>query len=199
MSRMENIAREELLAGVSLREQAARDLSAPLTQAAEAIAKAIRSGGKLLICGNGGSAADAQHYATELVARLYQRERPAMPAIALTTDTSLLTALANDYGFERVFARQVEALGRKGDVLLGISTSGNSANVLAAIQEARARGMQVIVFVGTGGKMAEVSDVVLSVPSQNTMRIQEIHLALGHVLCRLIEEMVFPLGKDALA
>jgi D-sedoheptulose 7-phosphate isomerase len=160
------------------------------------IAEAIRNGGKVLFCGNGGSAADAQHYATELVARLYQRERPAMAAIALTTDTSALTALANDYGFEKVFSRQVEALGKKGDVLVGLSTSGNSANVLQAIIEAKNRGLQIISFLGKGGKMAECSDLVLSVPSDNTMRIQEIHLALGHVLCKLVEEMVFPTEED---
>jgi D-sedoheptulose 7-phosphate isomerase len=192
MNSMAEIARQELLDGVPLREQAAQELSAPLARAAEVIAHALQGGGKLLICGNGGSAADAQHYATELVARLYQRERPAMAAIALTTDTSALTALANDYGFERVFSRQVEALGRPGDVLLGLSTSGNSANVLSAMTEAKKRGMQVVVFVGQGGQMAAAADVVLSVPSANTMRVQEIHLALGHVLCKLVEEMVYP-------
>jgi len=189
----EAIARQELEAGVELRAQAARELAAPLARAAEMIASTLRSGGKLLICGNGGSAADAQHYATELVARLYQRERPAMAAIALTTDTSALTALANDYGFERVFARQVEALGRTGDVLLGLSTSGNSPNVVRAIEEARRRGMKVVIFTGDGGGvMSRDADEVLAVPSQNTMRIQEIHLALGHTLCKLIEELVFP-------
>jgi len=189
----EAIARQELEAGVELRAQAARELAAPLARAAEMIASTLRSGGKLLICGNGGSAADAQHYATELVARLYQRERPAMAAIALTTDTSALTALANDYGFERVFARQVEALGRTGDVLLGLSTSGNSPNVVRAIEEARRRGMKVVIFTGEGGGvMSRDADEVLAVPSQNTMRIQEIHLALGHTLCKLIEELVFP-------
>lgn len=192
MERFEALAREELQAGVALREQASRDLAAPLAAAARLIADAIKAGGKLLICGNGGSAADAQHYATELVARLYQRERPAMAAVALTTDTSALTALANDYGFEKVFSRQVEALGRAGDVLLGLSTSGNSPNVVEAITQARSLGMKVVSFTGAGGKMAALSDVVLSVPSQNTMRIQEIHLALGHTLCKLIEEMVFP-------
>jgi D-sedoheptulose 7-phosphate isomerase len=191
------IARQELLDGIALREQAARDLAAPLADAAEMIASALRGGHKLLICGNGGSAADAQHYATELVARLYQRERPAMAALALTTDTSALTALANDYGFERVFSRQVEALGQAGDVLLGLSTSGNSANVVAAIAEAKRRGMKVVVFIGAGGAMAGVADVVLSVPSPNTMRIQEIHLALGHILCKLVEELVFPSEAQA--
>ncbi len=192
MTSMAEIARQELQDGVALREWAAKELAAPVAQAAELIAQALRAGGKLLICGNGGSAADAQHYATELVARLYQRERPAMAAIALTTDTSALTALANDYGFERVFSRQVEALGRPGDVLLGLSTSGNSPNVLAAMAEAKARGMKTVVFVGEGGKMAQSADVVLSVPSKNTMRIQEIHLALGHILCKLVEESVHP-------
>ncbi|NTV53469.1 MAG: D-sedoheptulose 7-phosphate isomerase [Candidatus Firestonebacteria bacterium] len=192
MDAMVQIARQELLDGVVLRERAAQELAAPLAQAAEVIARSLQAGGKLLICGNGGSAADAQHYATELVARLYQRERPAMAAVALTTDTSALTALANDYGFERVFSRQVEALGRPGDVLLGLSTSGNSANVLAAMAEAKKRGMRVVVFVGQGGQMASLADVALSVPSANTMRVQEIHLALGHVLCKLVEEMVYP-------
>lgn len=188
----EEVARQELLDGVALRERAARELAAPLARAAQVIADALRAGGKLLLCGNGGSAADAQHYATELVARLYQRERPAMAAIALTTDTSALTALANDYGFDRVFARQVEALGRPGDVLLGLSTSGNSPNVLRAMEQARVQGMKIVVFTGEGGAMAPAADVALSVPASNTMRIQEIHLALGHTLCKLIEEMVFP-------
>jgi len=197
MASMSEIARHELLDGVALRERAAQELSAPLAQAAEMIAHALQAGGKLLICGNGGSAADAQHYATELVARLYQRERPAMAAIALTTDTSALTALANDYGFERVFSRQVEALGRAGDVLLGLSTSGNSANVLAAMAEAKKLGMRVVVFTGQGGKMVPLADIALCVPSANTMRVQEIHLALGHVLCKLVEEMVYPAGKNS--
>ncbi|MCD4813855.1 D-sedoheptulose 7-phosphate isomerase [bacterium] len=192
MSAMEELARQELIAGIALREKAAEVLPKPLTQAAFLISEAIKTGHKLLICGNGGSAADAQHYATELVARLYQRERPAIAAIALTTDTSALTAIANDYGFENVFKRQVEALGQPGDVLLGLSTSGNSANVIGAMQAARQKQMKVVSFVGEGGKMNELSDVVLSVPSSNTMRVQEIHLAMGHILCKLIETMVFP-------
>ena len=194
MTDMIDLAREELYAGVALREQAARELAEPIAAAGRIIARAIRSGGKILICGNGGSAADAQHFATEMVARLFQRERPAIAALALTTDTSVLTAVANDYGFERVFARQVEALGRKEDVLWGISTSGNSSNVIAAMEEARQREMSIVVFTGQGGKMADMADVVLSVPSANTMRIQEIHLALGHVLCKLVEEMLFPVS-----
>lgn len=196
MNQIEELARLEFINGVALREQAAKELPAPLTEAAVLISNAIKQGGKLLICGNGGSAADAQHYATELVARLYKRERPAMAAVALTTDTSALTALANDYGFDRVFARQVEALGKPGDVLLGLSTSGNSANVIEAINMAREKEMKVVSFTGQGGKMAERSDIVCSVPSDNTMRIQEIHLTCGHILCKLIEEMVYPASQE---
>lgn len=191
MSQWHDLVKEELQAGIALRQQSL-NLAEPLVRAAELIVASLKQGGKLLICGNGGSAADAQHYATELVARLYKRERPAMAAIALTTDTSALTALANDYGFEKVFSRQVEALGRPGDVLLGLSTSGNSANVLAAMAEAKQRQMKTVVFTGEGGKMAKQADVAVSVASANTMRIQEVHLALGHILCRLIEEQMFP-------
>lgn len=196
MSRWVELAKEELQAGIALRQQSL-NLAEPLVKAAELITASLKQGGKLLICGNGGSAADAQHYATELVARLYKRERPAMAAIALTTDTSALTALANDYGFEKVFSRQVEALGRPGDVLLGLSTSGNSANVLAAMAEAHRLKLKVVVFTGEGGKMAREADVAVSVASANTMRIQEVHLALGHILCRLIEEQMFPLEGPA--
>ena len=193
----QRIAREELAAGVEIRRWAAEHLAAPVAAAAEVIAGALKQGGKLLLCGNGGSAADAQHYATELVARLYRRERPAMAAVALTTDTSALTALANDYGFERVFARQVEALGRPGDVLLGLSTSGDSPNVVRAAEEARRRGMRIVAFTGAGGgRLGAAADVVLAVDSANTMRIQEIHLALGHVLCKLVETLVFPPDKE---
>jgi D-sedoheptulose 7-phosphate isomerase len=191
------LARQEILEGISLREQAAKELSAPLVKAAEIISQALRQGGKLLICGNGGSAADSQHYATELVARLYKRERPAMAAIALTTDTSALTALANDYGFDHVFSRQVQALGRPGDVLLGLSTSGTSTNVVKAMQEAKRIGMTCVAFTGQGGgSMGVLAEVTLMVPSSNTMRIQEIHLTLGHVLCKLIEELVFPSSNE---
>lgn len=191
MSRWHDLVKEELQAGITLRQQSL-NLAEPLVRAAELIVASLKQGGKLLICGNGGSAADAQHYATELVARLYKRERPAMAAIALTTDTSALTAISNDYGFEKVFSRQVEALGKPGDILFGLSTSGNSANVLAAMAEAKRRQMKTVVFTGEGGKMAQQADVAVSVPSANTMRIQEVQLALGHILCRLIEEQMFP-------
>jgi D-sedoheptulose 7-phosphate isomerase len=163
-----------------------------ITTAAQAIAEAFRAGGKLLICGNGGSAADCQHMAAEFVSRLTRDfERPGLPAIALTTDTSFLTAFANDCGFEGVFARQVQALGRPGDVLLGISTSGNSANVIQAVELARATGVRTVSLTGAGGRLAKLADVAISVPSDDTQHIQEAHLAIEHLLCMLVERALF--------
>jgi D-sedoheptulose 7-phosphate isomerase len=153
----------------------------------EAWEKAVRSGGKLLFFGNGGSAADAQHIATELVVRLVSH-RPSIAAIALTTDTSLLTAAGNDYGFESIFARQIEGLGRPGDLAIGISTSGNSANVVRALQEARDRGIDTAAFTGgSGGNAAAIAAHALIVPSAVTARIQEMHITLGHMLCGALE------------
>jgi D-sedoheptulose 7-phosphate isomerase len=150
--------------------------------------EAVRGGGKILFFGNGGSAADAQHLATELSIR-YARDRAPIAAIALTTDTSALTAAGNDLGFERIFARQVEALGRKGDVAIGISTSGNSANVLAGLRAARAAGIVTVGLSGRdGGAMHDVCDVLLIVPSQTTARIQEMHITLGQMLCGALEQ-----------
>lgn len=149
---------------------------------------AIGAGHKILFCGNGGSAADSQHWAAEVVGR-FQKERAGMPAIALTTDTSILTAIGNDYGYERIFARQVEALGQAGDVLVALSTSGNSPNVLAAIGVAKARGMKVVGFTAQGGgAMAELCDVLLAVPTKVTARAQEIHEIMGHIMCEILEE-----------
>jgi len=158
-----------------------------IRNAAELISSTFSSGGKVLICGNGGSAADAQHIAAEFVGR-YETERIALPAIALTTDTSALTALANDYDFERIFARQVEALGREGDCLIAISTSGNSPNVLAAVMAARSLGIKIIGFTGAHGKrLAGLSDIAIMVPSERTARIQEGHITAGHIICELID------------
>lgn len=155
---------------------------------ADAYTTALRAGGTLFFAGNGGSAADAQHIATEYVVR-YQSNRPALRAVALTTDTSLLTACANDMGFDEVFARQVEALARAGDVLSLHSTSGESPNVVRAAQSARGRGVRVVAFLGkSGGQLKELADVVLLVPSDDTARIQEIHLAVEHLICSMVEE-----------
>jgi D-sedoheptulose 7-phosphate isomerase len=154
---------------------------------ARAMASTLHSGGKILWCGNGGSAADSQHMAAEIVGR-FRRERRGLPAIALTTDTSILTAIGNDYGFEMVFARQVEALGAPGDVLVGISTSGNSRNLIAALEAARALGMATVAFTGAGGgKLAAIADHLFAVDSRDTARIQEAHILAGHMICDWIE------------
>lgn len=159
-----------------------------LARVADAIAACLRAGGKVLLAGNGGSAADAQHIAGEFVGRLL-RERSAMPAITLSADTSVMTAVGNDYGFDRVFARQVEALGRRGDVLWVLSTSGNSPNLVAAIDAARARGLTVISFSGRdGGKVAPLADIALVVPDPLNMRIQECHGLAYHIVCDLVEQ-----------
>lgn len=159
---------------------------------AQMIADALAEGGKLMLCGNGGSAGDAQHIAAEFVATLdHRRPRGGLAALALTTDTSFITAYANDFGFEGIFQRQVEALGREGDVLIGISTSGNSANVIAAFEAARIAGIKTIGFTGEGGgKLAPLSDMLFAVPSGKTMHIQESHIALGHVLTMAVEQIM---------
>ena len=159
---------------------------APVVAAAAAITAALKQGGTVLVFGNGGSAADAQHFAAELVGR-YEKERRAWPAIALTTDTSALTAIGNDYGFERVFARQLEALGKKGDVAIGISTSGNSPNVLRAIEAANERGLITVALTGRGGEAGRTAAHHIAVQEARTARVQEIHATLLHVICELVE------------
>jgi D-sedoheptulose 7-phosphate isomerase len=167
-------------------------LCAATERAAGLLAGAFRAGHKLLLCGNGGSAADAQHWAGELVGRFHD-DRPALPAIALTTDGVSLTAIGNDYGYDRVFARQVEALGQAGDVLFALSTSGNSPNILAALDAARARGMMAIGFTGAGGgAMAGLCDLLIRIPSASTPQIQEGHEVLGHAICAMVEAALFP-------
>jgi len=174
-------------ATVAVHQRVAGAVAAPVIAAAAAIRSAQAAGGKLLIFGNGGSAADAQHMAAELVGR-YQRERPALAAIALTTDTSVLSAIGNDYGFDRVFVRQIEALGRPGDVALGISTGGASANVLAGLEAARGRGLKTIALTGRdGGAIGRAAEIHLNVPDESTARVQEVHRTLIHALCELIE------------
>ena len=170
-----------------LHETAARESAGAVAAAIETLSAALGSGGKVLIFGNGGSAADAQHFACELVGR-FLRERQALAAIALTTDASTMTAVANDYGFDRVFVRQIEALGRPGDVAIGISTSGSSANVLAGVQYAKSRGLKTVAFTGgNGGPIGAAADVHVNVPHALTPRIQEVHRTLIHAVCDQIE------------
>ncbi len=172
---------------IRLHGLAARDEAGAILRVVDAVACALADGGKILVCGNGGSAADAQHFAAELVGR-FTRERCGLSAIALTTDTSILTAISNDHGYDRVFARQVEAHGRPGDVLVGISTSGGSPNVLAALATARAAGMTTVALTGRdGGAIGAAADIHVNVPSPSPARAQEVHRTILHVICELVE------------
>ncbi len=183
--------RRVLLESADVKRGLAEAAATEIVAAGELLIRTFRSGGRVLLFGNGGSAADAQHIAGELTGR-FRRERDALPAIALTANTSDLTALGNDYGFEHVFARLVGAYGREGDAAVAISTSGNSPNVLEAVREARARGLHTIALAGRGGgKLAPAVDVAIVVPSDDTQRVQEAHIAVGHVLCELVEEALF--------
>ena len=177
-----------------LKLEASRSLVAPITRGATLLAAALREGGKVLACGNGGSAADAQHFAAELVNR-FESERPPLAGLALTTDSSTLTSIANDYAYQQVFAKQLRAIGRRGDVLLAISTSGNSANVVEALHVAHELGVRVIGLTGNGGgKMAPLltaDDVHICVPHKSTARIQEVHLLVLHCLCDAIDFQLF--------
>lgn len=184
---------QHFIDSADLKYQAAQVLSKPIAAAVQAVLACVTNGGKVLICGNGGSAADAQHFAAEFVGR-FERERPELGAIALTTDSSILTAIANDYDYNVVFSRQVRALGQPGDVLIAISTSGNSANVLAAIEAAHDREMVVIGLTGrNGGKMASAlrdTDVHICVPHERTARIQEVHLLTLHCICDAVDHQL---------
>ena len=183
---MEQRIQQHFIDSADLKYQCAQVLSKPIAIAIQAILACVTSGGKVLACGNGGSAADAQHFSAELVGR-FERERPELGAIALTTDTSILTAIANDYDFTSIFSRQVRALGQSGDVLLAITTSGNSANVLAAVEAAHQRDMVVVAMTGRGGgKMNQAlrdTDVHICVPHDRTARVQEVHLLTIHCIC----------------
>jgi len=181
----------ELEESIEVKKAVARDLSPVIIAAARIIIDAYQAGKKVLLVGNGGSAADAQHIAAELVGR-FLKERKALPAIALTTDSSILTAVSNDCGFDAVFSRQIEALAEEGDVLLAITTSGSSPNVLKAIKTARARGMRIIILTGEAGTpLMKKGATVIIVPSSKTPRIQEAHITIGHVICHLVEEGLF--------
>jgi D-sedoheptulose 7-phosphate isomerase len=195
---MKHLVQKQLAQSIATMQAVLADekISDTLVTIAELTAHAMHSGHKLLVAGNGGSAADAQHLVAEFVVRL-TADRPALRAIALTTDTSILTAAGNDYGFDHLFARQVEALGQPGDIFLGISTSGNSKNILQALHQAKKIGVTTIGFSGAGGgKMRDLCDHIITIPSSVTMNIQESHLALEHIFCMLVERCIFGPNLD---
>jgi len=189
--------RDHFAESIAAKQAAAETLADSIVAAAQVMSDALLDDGKILSCGNGGSAADSQHFSSELLNR-FERERPGLPAMALTTDSSTLTSISNDYAYEEIFSKQVRALGRSQDVLLGISTSGNSENVIRAIAAAHERGMKVVALTGRdGGRMAEIfedGDVEIRVPALRTARIQEVHLVIIHCLCDLIDTAL--LGTD---
>jgi D-sedoheptulose 7-phosphate isomerase len=180
--------------GIELRKRMADTLPEEIARAGKALADALKAGRKALACGNGGSAADSQHFAAELVGR-FERERPGLPAVALTVDTSAITAIANDYDWDRVFSKQVDALGNAGDVLLAISTSGNSGNCVEAVKAAQAKGLVVIALTGRDGgamgRMCGPRDFHLNVAHPRTMRVQEVHLLVVHCLCEVVDNVIF--------
>lgn len=189
---MRELIKAELQESIEVRNNISTKFMPQIEQAARLLIAALKQGNKIFFFGNGGSAADAQHLAAELIGR-YKKERMALPAIALTTDTSILTCLANDYSFNLVFARQVEGLAKEGDIAFGLSTSGNSINVLEGLKKAKQLGCQTIALLGCGGgSIAGTVDLAITIPSNNTPRIQEAHITIGHILCRLIEEALFP-------
>ena len=177
---------------IELKRRVLNEQGPQVTATAELLAQVFASGGRVLIFGNGGSAADAQHLAAEFVNR-FQVERPPLAALALTTDTSIITAVGNDYDFMEIFAKQVRALGKPGDLAWGISTSGNSPNVVAGLTTARELGLKTLALSGgDGGPVAAAADMALTVPSHNTPRVQEVHITIGHVLCDLVDYLLFP-------
>jgi D-sedoheptulose 7-phosphate isomerase len=185
--------RERLRLAAAVNDAMAESASASIAAAADLITNCFRSNGKVLLCGNGGSAADCQHMAAELVGRLTnEKDRPGLPAIALTTDTSFLTAYPNDVGFDGVFARQVQALGSPGDILIAISTSGRSRNVLTAVEEARGKGLSIVGLLGEDGPLATAADIAIRVPTNDTQVIQQVHLAVEHLICHLVERALYP-------
>jgi len=190
-NRFAELARNQLKASAETKLKIAGESLPQILEAGYEIASRLKSGSTLFLCGNGGSAADSQHLAAELISRL-RMERAAIPALALTTDTSVLTAMANDYDYTQTFSRQVEAFGKKGDVLLGISTSGHSANVIEAMKMAKEKGLYRIGLLGKdGGKLKDFVDTAIIVPSFDTQRIQEGHITIGHILCDIAEQFLF--------
>lgn len=193
IERLRKRASQHFLDSIAVKQEAEKVLPESVAQAVVAMVDCLRSGGKVMACGNGGSAADAQHFAAELIGR-FERERQELAAIALTTDTSILTAVGNDYSYDEVFSKQVRGLGKKGDILLGISTSGNSKNVVKAIEAAKKIGLNVIALTGNGGgkisSLLDATDIHLCVPSNRTARIQETHLVLLHGLCDGVDHLL---------
>jgi D-sedoheptulose 7-phosphate isomerase len=188
---MKNLILSILEAGITAKRSCVESNVDNLIRAADMLAVCLAAGGKVLIFGNGGSAADAQHLAAEFINR-YQIERPPLAAIALTTDTSVLTSIGNDYHFDDIFSKQIRALGKKGDIAWGLSTSGNSPNVVKALKAAPNIGMSTIGMTGRGGELAKCADLVFAVDSDTTARVQETHITLGHILCELVERKLYP-------
>jgi D-sedoheptulose 7-phosphate isomerase len=191
MFKMKDVILSILETGIAVKRSCVESNVDNIIKAADMLTACLTAGGKVLIFGNGGSAADAQHLAAEFVNR-FQIERPPLAAIALTTDTSVLTSIGNDYDFDNIFSKQIKALGKKGDVAWGISTSGNSPNVVKAVKTARNIGISTLGMTGRGGELAGCADLVLAVASDTTARIQETHITLGHILCELVERKLYP-------
>jgi len=188
---MRDKIKDILLENIRVKEEILRTATSQIMEIANLIIDCLKKEGKVILFGNGGSAGDSQHIAAELVGR-FKKERPGLAAIALTTNTSIVTALANDYGYEVVFSRQVEALGRKNDVVIGISTSGKAKNVAAGVKQATKMGLKTVVLTGTSGtELAKLADVALVVPSGSTARIQEAHITVGHIICEIVEDALF--------
>jgi D-sedoheptulose 7-phosphate isomerase len=190
---MNHKIKEHISSSIATKKALLDDLEvlSAIEQASQLVIDTYKAGNKTLLAGNGGSAADAQHIAGEFVSRFYF-DRPGLSSIALTTDSSVMTAISNDYGYEKIFSRQIQAMGNEGDVFIGLSTSGNSANVIDALMRCKEKGIKTIGLTGiTGGNMADLCDICIRVPSPDTPRIQESHILIGHILCYLVEEAIF--------
>ena len=187
---MRDRIKDILLESIQVKEELLRDYVGQIKEISDLIIDCLKKGGKVILCGNGGSAADAQHIAAEFIGR-FKRDRTALAAISLTTNTSVLTSLANDYGYDVVFSKQVEALGQKNDILIGISTSGKAKNVALALKQAKKNNLKTVAFTGgDGGELAKLADVSFIVPSSVTARVQEAHITVGHIICELVEQIL---------
>lgn len=188
---MADLVKDIIKESIKVKEAVSNTMAKDIRTVADMIAASLKKGGKLILFGNGGSAADAQHIAAELIGR-FKLERQALAAVSLTTNTSIITSIANDYGYEEIFSRQLEGLASDNDIVIGISTSGNARNVITGLLEARKMGIKTVALTGSGGgELAAISDIALIAPSDNTPRIQEAHITIGHILCELVEEKLF--------